>query len=67
MTEQSKLTVLEWRRAKGISQTEMAKNLGVHINTYRAWESSPSKIKMSDAIKFAKLIGVDLESISFLP
>ena len=34
------------------SQEEMADILGVHVNTYKAWEDNPTKFKVSEACKF---------------
>lgn len=32
------LTVRQWRRAKDITQEQMAESLGIHVNTYQNWE-----------------------------
>ena len=55
-----RLTVKEWRRAKGISQEEMAKVCGVHINTYRDLEEHPEKIKLVHAVAIANRLGLQL-------
>ncbi len=60
------LTLKEWRRARGISQQDMADRLGVHINTYREWEASPAKIRMSDAQKIAEILKLEITDIIFL-
>ena len=59
-------TIRELRRAKEISQEEMANLCEVHVNTYRAWEDNPSEIKLSKAAVIAKRLGIGLEDI-FLP
>ena len=59
-------TIRELRRAKEISQEEMAGVCGVHVNTYRAWEDNPSEIKLAKAVVIAKRLGIGLEDI-FLP
>lgn len=59
-------TIRELRRAKEISQEEMANVCGVHVNTYRAWEDNPSEIKLSKAVVIANRLGIGLEDI-FLP
>ena len=60
-----KMTMKEWRRAKGISQEEMANVCGVHVNTYRAWEEKPESIKFTAAVKIAERLGVSLDDIFF--
>jgi transcriptional regulator with XRE-family HTH domain len=60
-----KLTLKEWRRAKGISQKEMAELCGVHPNTYRLWEENPANIKLAEAIKIADRIGIAVEDLIF--
>ena len=61
------LTLAEWRRAKNISQDEMAKTCDVHINTYRRWEENPSEIKVIYINKLADKLGVNVSDIIFLP
>lgn len=58
-----KLTLREWRRAKGVTQAEMAEVCGVQINTYRRWEERPEEIKLSKAVAIADRLGVKLGDI----
>ena len=60
------MTIKEWRRAKGISQEEMADTCGVHVNTYRAWEENPEAIKITNATKISERLGVSMSDIDFL-
>lgn len=62
-----KFTLEEWRRLKNISQQHMANELNVNINTYRAWEKEPSKIKLATASKIVEILGVSMDDIIFLP
>lgn len=62
-----KLTMREWRRLKEISQEKMAVMLGIHVNTYRAWEEKPSEIKISSAMKVADLLGITLDDLILEP
>ena len=62
-----KLSIKELRRAKNISQEEMANLCDVHINTYRAWEDNPAEIKLSKASIIADKFGITLEDVLFLP
>ena len=59
------LTVKEWRLAKSISQQKMADALGVHINTYRNLEEHPENIRVGQAAKISKMLGVGLNDIAF--
>ena len=59
------LTLREWRRAKDISQEEIAKALGVHVNTYSAWEKDSGKIPIGKALLIAEILGVQFDEIIF--
>ena len=61
----SMLTLRAWRRAKEISQEDMAERLNVHVNTYQNWESEPDKISIGNAKKIAEIFGVSLDEILF--
>ena len=58
-------TVRAWRRAKEISQYDMAEMLGVHVNTYQNWENEPDKISIGNAKKIAEIFGLSLDDILF--
>ena len=58
-----KLTLGAWRRARGISQDEMAKLCGVSAVTYRKWEQDPGSIKIDNAILIADKLQVSLDDI----
>ena len=58
-----KFTIKELRRAKGISQEEMAQLCEITANTYRVWEDNPSEIKLSKAVIIAKRLGIGLDDI----
>lgn len=62
-----KFTIKELRRARGISQEEMADLCEVHQNTYRAWEDNPGEIKLSKAIIIAERLGIGIEDIIIMP
>ncbi len=59
------LTVRQWRRAKDITQEQMAESLGIHVNTYQNWEEAPEKISIEKAVKIAEIFGVTLDDVSF--
>ena len=54
-----------WRRAKNISQQEMADRLNVHVGTYQNWEKNPQKISIDHAKKISEILGVSINDISF--
>lgn len=60
-----KLTLEECRRAKRISQEQMASLAGVHVNTYRTWEENPGEIRLSKAVIIAEKLGMSLDDILF--
>jgi transcriptional regulator with XRE-family HTH domain len=61
--EATKLSLKEWRRARGLSQEALAKTCGVHLNTYRQWEQNPGKIKIDDAVRIADTLNISLDAI----
>ncbi len=63
MTE--KLTVKQHRLIREISQEEMAEKVGVHVQTYRAWEENPEKISIAKAKKIATAFGISINDIYF--
>lgn len=63
MTE--KLTVKQHRLIREISQEEMAEKVGVHVQTYRAWEENPEKISIAKAKKIAAAFNISINEIYF--
>lgn len=61
------LTLREWRRVKEISQETMAEKLNVHVNTYQNWEKNPGRISFEKAAEMAKILGVPIDDIIFMP
>lgn len=61
-----RLTLRQWRLAREVSMDQMAKSLGIHPNTYAAWEQEPEKIPVGKAIKITQLLDVRMEDL-FLP
>ena len=61
-----KLTLRQWRLAREVSMDQMAKGLGIHPNTYAAWEQEPEKIPIGTALKITQLLDIRLEDL-FLP
>ena len=60
-----KLTVKQHRLIREISQEEMADKIGIHVQTYRAWEEKPEKISIAKAKKIATAFGISINDIYF--
>ena len=60
-----RLTLAAWRRARDITQDEMAKMLGISKPTYVRWEKNPGNITMFNAEKIADIFEVTLTDIIF--
>lgn len=54
------------RKKAGITQEEMAQNLGIGISTYNQYENSQRNIPYQIAEKIAKILNVSVDQI-FLP
>lgn len=65
MSNTNILSLREWRRAKEISQEQMAQKLGIHVNTYLKWEQDPHRINIQSALKIVKILNVPIDNISF--
>lgn len=59
------LTIRQIRLAKEISQQEMADKLGVHVNTYAAWEKEPLTISIGNAFRIASIFNMSIDDIFF--
>lgn len=60
-----KLTVKQHRLIREISQEEIAERIGVHVQTYRAWEENPEKISIAKAKKIAAAFNISINEIFF--
>lgn len=58
-------TLEQWRKARGISQVQMAEMLKVHVNTYINWEKNPLRMRVSQAMQCAGILEVSLADIIF--
>lgn len=61
-----KFTIKELRARKNVTQAKAAKDLGVSVQTYNAWEKDISNVKVSKVLTIAEYYGVSLNDI-FLP
>lgn len=51
----------ELREAKGVTQEELAKVIGVNVRTVNRWEKGQSDIYLQKAIKIARFFEVSLD------
>ena len=56
--------LLELRKQKGLSQTELAKQIGVHKNVLGKYERDDVKPSIDIAIKIADFFGVSLDYLT---
>lgn len=58
-------TVKQARTLGGFTQVEVAKALGVHVNTYQRVEQHPEKATIEFAKAFSQFVKIPLDDISF--
>ena len=61
------LKLSAWRRARDITQDQMAKLLDVSKPTYVRWEREPGKITMANGQRIAEVLEVNIADIIFMP
>lgn len=59
------LTLKQARRLKEKSQSEMAKQIGVHVNTYRRFEEKPDTVTVGMAKQISEVLGIPYNEIFF--
>lgn len=60
-----KPTLRQIRLMKEISQEKMAKELGIHRNTYVNWEDNPGRIPVDQAKRISEILQADMNDIFF--
>lgn len=61
-----KLTLREWRRARGISAEEFANELGIARSTLDKWENGDTKkIPIQSALKACDILNITINDIDF--
>ena len=58
-----KLTMKEWRKLLGFSQDEVAKQLGIHMNTLREYEAHPEMCRVGTLITFCDVLGININDL----
>lgn len=62
-----KRTLKEWRAKFNLTQSDVAKKIGVSIQTYGVWENNLEIIKMGYATKLAEIFNCKLDDFLFTP
>ena len=60
-----KLSLKEWRMARGLSREQLAKRLGVGKTTLYYWETNKRKMTIDKAYTAAAELGVTIDDIKF--
>lgn len=58
-----KLTLKQARVGAGLTQEQMAEQLGVSNITYFTYEKDPGKMQVKRLLKFAKVTGVEISML----
>lgn len=58
-------TLKELRARKNETQETTARNLGISVQTYNAWEKDVSNVAVSKVYALAKYFGVTIDDIIF--
>ncbi len=59
--------IRELRESEGLSQTQLAELLGVHMNTVGNWEDGTSEPRSSNLADMASLFNCSVEHVMGLP
>ncbi|MED1403806.1 helix-turn-helix transcriptional regulator [Bacillus mycoides] len=59
------LTMKQARLVKGITQSKMAEQLNVHVQTYRNMENYPDEVTIGNAKKICELLEISYDQIFF--
>ncbi len=58
------MTLRAWRRARGFTEEQIAKQLKVGRVTLIRWEKG-NKMPVTKALEYCKLLGVDVNDVEF--
>ncbi|UDF17563.1 helix-turn-helix domain-containing protein [Bacillus pumilus] len=59
------LKLIQARKAKGLTQEELAFKLDYKKSTISNWENGYSNPKMGDAFKVSEILGTDIKTLFF--
>jgi len=63
MESERKYTIKELRARKDVTQEQAARDLGISVQTYNAWEKDISNVAISKVMAVAEYYGVQLSQI----
>ncbi|MBQ7615667.1 MAG: helix-turn-helix transcriptional regulator [Butyrivibrio sp.] len=63
MESERKYTIKELRARKDVTQEQAARDLGISVQTYNAWERDISNVAISKVMAVAEYYGVQLSQI----
>lgn len=63
MERQRQYTLKELRARKDVTQKQAAKDLGVSVQTYNAWENDLTNVRIGKVLRVAEYYGVKLDEI----
>ena len=63
MENERQYTIKELRARKDVTQEQAAKDLGISVQTYNAWEKDISNVAISKVMAVAEYYGVQLGQI----
>ncbi|MCM3598971.1 helix-turn-helix transcriptional regulator [Metabacillus idriensis] len=59
------LTLKQARLLKGLTQRDVAKELGVHVQTYSKMEKQPDEVTIGEAKKICEILDMSYDFIFF--
>lgn len=65
--KEEKATLFEFRKAKGLTQLEIANEIGINVKTYARYETAPFSAPVSTILELAKFYEVSVESFFKMP
>ncbi len=63
MEQERQYTIKELRARKDVTQEQAARDLGISVQTYNAWEKDISNVAISKVMAVAEYYGVQLSQI----
>lgn len=61
----NKFYISELRARKGVTQAQVAADLGISVATYNAWEKDISNVAISKVVALAEYFGCTVDQIFF--
>jgi len=63
ITISKQLTLREWRRVLGLTQSQVAEKVGVHINTWKKYERYPATIRIGTLVDICEAFGISITEV----